>query len=214
MMPGDSTAHHEMPDGCFGDDQQQADQPEQEPERLGETSANAREARDAVHQRGLPREVHRAAIARQVPWSYGLEHLRPHHAKRCVCLLQRHALGAPPHDVQPGFCRALENVLVVGHKPRHERRRHGQVGREARRDAEEPAGRDAHDGDRHPLEANRTADDAGISAEPLLPAVIANHGHFGSAVVEGLECPAERGGDAERVVYRAGRSHDIGGDYV
>ncbi len=181
----------------------------QQPQRLLKAAAHAGKAGVGLHQLCLAAQIASAVLGRHRHRRGRLEHPRPRHLERRIGLRQRERIPDAAHDVQPGLSDLFENVRILRAQPGRERGRHGELGRQARRDAEKALGRDADNRDRRVLDENGAADDAGVAAEALLPGAVAQHADRLPAIVVGSQQPAERRHDAQRLVDAAGRVHDV-----
>ncbi len=168
-------AEHHVRDCPAPDRQQQGDQRGQQPQRLLKPAPHTRKAGVGRHQFGLASQVPRAVLRRCGLRRRGLEQLRPCDLQRRVGFGQREPVLDAAHDVQPGRAHLLEDPGVIRAQTLRQRHRHGQLGRQARSDAEEPTRRDADDGHRRVLDQNGAADDAAVATESLLPRAVAQH---------------------------------------
>ena len=189
-----------------GEQQNQTREDHQEQEGRRVTAPQAVEASSAVDE-GQRRRL--------VPASSGVPHmlreLLKRRRQRRLRALQTHGWLEAAHDLEPALARIVEALeeRIAGRASFHDERRvqrHVHIGRQSGIGAEEPARRDADDGERRVVEQDGLAHRGIGTAEPLVRQRGRHHHNRrrALAVVVGDEQPAGGRDDAETSKVAAG----------
>src|SRR5262245_1424074 len=178
LAVSDTTAREEeIGDSGACDEKEQADEGEQEAQRIVELIPHPRKpGRTCLERRVTPEEA-RPTRGGLIPRRGRFEDLSPDRLKCGVRLATIESAAQAAHDVKPSGS-AAQQVAVFRFHLRHHRDRDGYIRRCADSHAKKAWRRHTDDGERYAVDGDRLADSGGIAAVMSDPGGVAQHGDW------------------------------------